>query len=76
MPKQKKTFLNWYTLKTTNNRARVYFTWLSKYYANDQVLVQVSKEPEVVYPLSFDDTLYTLVMVDPDAPSRENPVRR
>ncbi len=45
-------------------------------YDNVKDLVQVANEPEVVYPLAFDDTLYTLVMVDPDAPSRDNPVRR
>ncbi len=45
-------------------------------YDNVKDLVQVASEPEVVYPLAFDDTLYTLVMVDPDSPSRDNPVRR
>jgi phosphatidylethanolamine-binding protein (PEBP) family uncharacterized protein len=37
---------------------------------------QVKHEPKVTYSDAAADHLYSLLMVDPDAPSRENPVKR
>ena len=37
---------------------------------------QVAKKPEVAIPNPEEETSYTLLMVDPDAPSRDNPLAR
>ena len=37
---------------------------------------QVKSEPKVKYVNAKNDGAYLLMMVDPDAPSRENPIKR
>jgi large subunit ribosomal protein L35 len=36
----------------------------------------VKSEPKVKYANAKDDGAYLLMMVDPDAPSRDNPIKR
>lgn len=42
---------------------------------NEIAPVDVKEQPKITYEASPND-YYTLIMTDPDAPSRANPVRR
>lgn len=42
---------------------------------NEIAPVDVKEQPKITYEASQND-YYTLIMTDPDAPSRANPVRR
>ncbi|CAJ0574896.1 unnamed protein product, partial [Mesorhabditis spiculigera] len=44
-------------------------------FGNELTPTQVKDQPNVTWD-AMPDTLYTLIVSDPDAPSRENPIRR
>src|SRR5438874_12510178 len=68
--KYKNKYLN---LKKCQNNGLMTIKFDSKILINEMELSEVQNEPKLVINGSNN---YTLIMVDPDAPSRENPINK